>query len=231
MSQGPRVTREKAAAVAEELVRRWGMAEHGVSALCGWEVVGSFRRGAAEVGDLEIVAPLPAGLPAKPAAADDPLFRRINETVINPWRDDRAPLFAPQEEPRATLGRIDKGLRPGFLAASLVVSPWEGVDLPVQVYRYTPQNRGWVTLMYTGPSAFGQWVLGRWKKAMGIPIGDDRYHASVDNHLVTSTGTVYPVATEEEIFRVIRQEPIHPTRRDEFMATLADRRALGRAML
>jgi len=234
MSEGPRIPRGNALQVAAELARRWDLSglrlDHSAQCL----VVGSLRRGAPEVGDIEIVAPLPARLPPRPAPEDDPLFRRINATMANPWTDERAALFAGLsgvgggggggggEEP---LGRIEKGLRPGFLAASLVVTPAEGVEVPVQVYRYTEENRGWMILMRTGPTEFGQWVLGKWKKAFGIPLGDERYPACRENHLITNTGAIVPVATEEEVFRAIGVVPIAPDKRAAFMASLAERRS------
>ncbi len=234
MSDGARVPLDRARRIAEALVERWDLTglrpDHTPECL----VVGSVRRQSPEVGDLEIIAPLPERLTGKPTAADDPLFSRINAAMENPWSDDRAPLFGPRLEPAQTpMGRIVKGLRPGFLAASLEVRPWttpplNQIVLPVEVYRYTAANRGWVTLMRTGPSAFGQWFLAKWKKAMGIPF-DDRHQASIDGHLVTATGAVYPVATEEECFRVIGIKPLAPEDRGEFMERVRAAREAGRS--
>lgn len=234
MSDGPRFTLEQGRRVADALFERWGLSGLREGGVPECVVVGSVRRQRPDIGDLEIIAPVPDGLPDSPTPADDPLFRRINATMETPWADERAPLFGPEAvTPENPVGRIVKGLRPGFLAASIDVIPWKdaghpmaGTVLRVEVYRYTKHNRGWIMLMRTGPSEFGQWFLGRWKKAMGIPVGGDD-PASVNGHLVTSSGRVFPVETEEDCFRVIGTPPIAPEDRGPFMERMrASREAL-----
>ena len=229
MSEGPRIRHQEAVAVAEELRRRWNLARGSAVLSSHCFVVGSVRRQRAEVGDLEIVAPLPAcWRTMKLAAADDPLFQRINATVTNPWRDEAAPLFAAESPaPEQPLGSAIRGLKPGFLACSLVLQPWPGIEIPCQVYRYTPENLGWMLIERTGPRKFGMWFLGAWKRRYGIPIGVDGRQASIDNHLVDGGGRVVPVWSEEEAFRLAGERYVPPEDRDAFMARLqASREAL-----
>ena len=164
------------------------------------------------------------GLREVPDAEQDPLFRRINATMKTPWTGP-ASLFAPPIETREPVGRIVRGLKPGFLAASLLVEPWEGVALPVQVYRYTPRNRGWMLIERTGPADFGRWFLWRWKVAHRIPVGDETRRASIDNHLVDAFGTVVPVADEAQAFRLAREAFIPPEHRDEVARRWAQERS------
>lgn len=213
MSTGPRIDWNQAVRVAEALCREWSLPEH-------TSVVGSVRRRCAQVGDLELVAP------HEPESSDR-LFRAINRRMSNPWQDTRAGLFAPQVETFEPMGRIEKGLKPGFLAASLVLRPWPGTELPVQVYRYTPANEGWVRLMRTGPRDFGMWFLGQWKKRFGIPIGREDCPACVDGHLVNAAKQVVPVRSEVDCFMQVQIRPIDPAEREAFVERLAARRGHG----
>lgn len=229
MSEGPRVRHSEAVAVAEELFQRWDLSggNAGESSRCF--VVGSVRRQRADVGDLELVAPLPTATRGRATSpSDDPLFSRINATVTNPWRDEAAPLFAAESPaPGQPLGSAIRGLKPGFLACSLVLQPWPGIEIPCQVYRYTPENLGWMLIERTGPRKFGMWFLGAWKRRYGIPIGVDGRQASIDNHLVDGGGRVVPVWSEEEAFRLAGERYVPPEDRDAFMARLqASREAL-----
>lgn len=234
MSEGPRLPHAKAASVAAALFEKWELtsllADH--SAAC--VVVGSVRRRLEEVGDLEIIAPLPAGWESrKLAAADDPLFRRINATMSNPWTDEANGLFVTERittEPGGPdpIGQAVRGLKPGFLAASLIVEPWDGVSIPVQVYRYSPDNRGWLLIERTGPRDFGMWFLGQWKRRFGIPLGDAGRPASVKGHLIDVASKVVSVPTEEEAFRLAGIQPVPPERRDAFMQHLQSAREAQR---
>lgn len=216
MSEGPRIAIERARRVAAALVARWGMGE-------GCAVVGSVRRGRAEVGDLEFAAPLPPGWQNKNLDPDaDPLFKAINASVSNPWRNTAAALFAPParaatDEEQTAIGEAVRGLRPGFLALSLVARPWPGIEIPCQVYRYTPDNRGWLLIERTGPRDFGVWFLWRWKVRFGIPVADETRRASINNHLVDAGGKVVSVATEEEAFRLAGERFVPAEERDAFV--------------
>lgn len=231
MSSGPRITLDQARRAAAALAERWQLDTLLPDHTPAGVVVGSVRRQRPEVGDLEIVAAMPA-TPRRGAitAADDPLFRRINESMANPWTDERAPLFGatPEPDPARIIGEAVRGLRPGFAAASLIVRPWPGVTLPVQVFRAPPEARGWLLLYRTGPAEFGAWFLGRWKRARGIPVGDDRHKASIDGHLVDAHGQIVPVPTEEEAFRLAGVAWIDPAGRDDFMARLQASREMLR---
>lgn len=214
MSDGPRIPLDRARAAAALLFERWGLL--GPASM----VVGSVRRQRPLVGDVEIVAPLPA------SPRNDPLFEAINETMGNPWRDEREALFAgnaapniPGVIPRAArpIGSIVRGLKPEFAACSLLVQLADGADLPVQVYRYTRENAGWMILYRTGPWDFGRWFLWQWKRRFGIPVGDDHHSASMDGHLVDSSEQVVSVPTEEEAFQLAGVPFVPPERRDAFM--------------
>lgn len=196
MSTGARLPLEKALRVAEFLYDAWRLSPRECV------VVGSVRRGRPDVGDLEILAPLePRG--------DDTLCRVVQATM----EPDSASLFAASGSRDRYLGRVERGLKPGFLAASLVVRPW-GIEIPVQIYRYEPENLGWMLIERTGPADFGRWFLGQWKKAWGIPAGEHGRPASIDNHLVDAQGRRVPVPTEADAFRMIRSVEIPPRDRD-----------------
>lgn len=210
MSTGARMIWNDAKRVAEVACREWRL--HANEA-----IVGSLRRMRETVGDIELVAPY------EPESSDQ-LFKAINARMANPWQDTRAGLFAPQIETFEPMGRIDKGLKPGFLAASLVLTPWRGVEIPCQVYRYMPANEGWVRLMRTGPRDFGMWFLGKWKARFGIPLGREDRPACVNNHLVDGTGAIVPVPTEADCFMRAQIPIIDPWKRDEFAERLAARK-------
>lgn len=224
MSEGPRLPHAKASSVAEAIFSKWELSgllpDHSAACLA----VGSVRRKRDEVGDLEIIAPLPVGWQTrKLTAADDPLFRRINSTMSNPYRDgSMSSLFSVPKDDlpggNGVMGTAVRGLKPGFLACSLILRPWAGIEIPCQVYRYTPDNRGWLLIERTGPRDFGIWFLWRWKVRFGIPVADEGRRASIDNHLVDATGKVVSVPNEQEAFRLAGERYVPPEERDAFMA-------------
>lgn len=208
MSEGPRILISEAVQVLDQIRGLWRCP--------GLEVVGSVRRELPHVGDIEVIAEIPAMAMRKDARRqDDSLFAAINATMHNPWVEDvKGGLFdvRPESQPIEQLPRIGKalrGLRPGFRACSIELDPW-GKTIPLQVYRYTPTNRGWITLMRTGPGEFGIWFLGQWKKRW--MINQDR-QASVDGYLVDRTGKVIDTPTEADAFRLCGLEWIPPQNR------------------
>ncbi len=203
MSTGARMPWADAWAIAEAACLRWGVEPVA-------STVGSLRRHLDEVGDIELIAPIER-------EHGDRLFAAINGTMANPYSDQAAALFTPVVVPAEPMGRALRGLKPGFAAASLVLTPWPGIEIPCQVYRYTPRNAGWVRLMRTGPREFGMWFLGRWKKAKGIPIGLEDRPACVENHLVDAAGNVVSVPTEADAFVQVGSAVIEPSMRDAFM--------------
>lgn len=230
MSEGPRLPLGQADRACAALLDRWGMTELLADHTPACMVVGSVRRRCVDVGDLELVAPLPpAWQEKKIGPAEDGLFRRINATMRNPWRPPTENLFlvnAPDVPQSADpIGVAVTGLKPGFLLANLRLEPKHLAvrELACQVYRYTPQNRGWMLIERTGPKSFGKWFLWKWKQAFGIPVGDARFKASVENHLVNLDGKVVPVHDEAEAFRLARVNPVPPEHRDDFMERLQAR--------
>lgn len=207
MSTGARITLANAMQVVEHLQQSWP----------GLTLVGSCRRKRPDVGDIEFVAALPPVV-AKWRPEDDPLFRAINARMGNPWRDPKISLFeapAPEPELPDVLGSIEQGLRPGFLTASLSITPWVNTTIRCQVHRCTPQNRGWKLIQTTGPVEFGRLFLGRWKDRYGIPKGE-KGKASIDGHLVTARGDVIAVATEEDAFLKCGMPWLEPEMREEY---------------
>lgn len=213
MSQGIRIPLENALKGVDWLWRLWGLADFDAS------VVGSVRRRKLDVGDIEIIAPLPAGAdePRLPEAHDK-LFQAINRTVTNPWQDDRVGLFTapPPAVPRMEnpVATAVSGLKPGFKTLCLVVRPRPEIEVPVQIYRFTPENRGWVTLMRTGPREFGMWFLTEWKRQYGIPAAEQ---ACRDNHLVDGRGKVVAVRNEGEAFEACGLRFVAPELREMHM--------------
>lgn len=205
MSTGPRFGIAIADRLCAVLVKEWG---------ASLEPVGSVRRRRSEVGDLELIAPLPEGWERKGfAAADDPLFRVINATMENPWSEGG--LFGDSVVvPENPMGRVERGLKPGFRAASLrLFAGASRTEIPCQIYRYTPQNRGWMQIERTGPREFGIHFLVKWKQRYSIPR---EKQASVDNHLIDVLGSVVHVPSEEVAFTLAGMRAIPPEERDEY---------------
>lgn len=221
MSQGPRIKLGDARRLCQDLWNIWGLDDKAV-------VVGSVRRGLPEVGDIEIV--VPAQVPAlKVTQAGnehiDFLFIRINGSMSNPWTHPKAKersMFDPPEpvterviepEPDQIIGEAVRGLKPGFLSASLLLRPL-GLEVPCQLYRYTPKNRGWIELMRTGPADFGRLFLIAWKRRWNIP---HEQQASIDGHLVNRDGEIVHVPDEHAAFSLCGMEFILPESRDSWV--------------
>ena len=199
MSTGPRINIADAQRLAAWLFKHWVLDPK----TCF--VVGSVRRQCDTVGDIEIIAP-------RRDKKDDPEFERISATMEGTV--SRSMFDAPAAQP---IGRAIKGLKPGFLAADLELDTRTVGAFPVEVYRYGPDNFGWIMLMRTGPADFGEWFLGRWKDAHGIPRGDSRFRGSIDGHLVDASCQVVPVRTEEEAFARIGVKFVPPERRSAYI--------------
>lgn len=212
MSTSPRMPRERAEAAAHCLMKSWGM--H--AARCF--IVGSLRRGKPDVGDVDLLAPAPE--PNK----HDALFEAILETC-----EGQNALFGNPAAAKFT--RPIEGLKKGFLACRLVcqlrgVEPGaDAVEVPVQVFRYTPENLGWQLIMRTGPDDFGIWFLTQWKARFGIPTGEE-HPASVKGHLVDDRRIVVPVPSEADAFEKCGLVWIPPEQRTGYVESR--RRAIAR---
>lgn len=242
MSAGPRIPLRLAQTICEHL--RTGLFGKGSSAVWWTQLheVGSVRRQRPDVGDVEMIAPLP---PARLGVGgespltqvtdrgikplEDPLFLALNRAVENPAKVD-VDLFS--ADPLDELVHWDEGhlrrhgisiraiegFSPGFRAVKLAVSwrdmPAMPAALPVQIYRYTPNNYGWIRLMRTGPADFGEHFLREWKRAQRIPR--DR-QGSIQGHLVDTMGRVVSVVDEEAAFRRCGMPFIAPEGRGPFM--------------
>ncbi len=222
MSTGSRIGLAQAEQLARRLFELWGLAEPEAM------VVGSVRRRSRSVGDVEIIAPLPD-------SDLDPLWDRILPTldrldVEAKPRRGHVSLFSPPPAPEPEhpplpaglerpIGYVVQGGRPGFKALSLAIrcDRWDGQPVvPVQVFRYTPANRGWIELMRTGPGEFGRWFLSRWKERWQIPHD---LPASIDGHLVDRARAVITVPTEADAFRLAGAPAIPPEKREYFVTT------------
>lgn len=200
MSTGPRIPLADADRAVAWIFARWNLSQ----AQC--HVVGSVRRRKDYVGDIELIAPLRD-------KHNDPEHASIARTMEGFIPDSLLSIVEPAE----TIGRAVKGLKPGFKAASIEVRRRDGSYLPVQVYRYTPDNMGWIMLMRTGPGEFGEWFLGKWKDHWLIPRGDAGHVASKDGHLVDAQGRVVPVPSEEAAFEKCGLKFVPPDRRAAVM--------------
>lgn len=209
MSAGVRLSNEWALGAARVLFERWDM--HPSS--CA--IVGSVRRRLPEIGDLDLIAPLPE------LRQRDTLFESIDLTVIKPaakaalWEiGGREQRFV---EVKSGHNRYFKSLSViAHLEATNERGELQTYPIPVQVSRYTRDNRGWMELYKTGPREFGVWYLLRWKEIHGIP---DRQAASVHNHLRGADGvTVIPLESENDCFRVLGITPVPPQERAEYAA-------------
>jgi hypothetical protein len=247
VSSGPRIANATARTLIADLLHGvlGPVGHHPRPEWAQLATVGSVRRERPDVGDVELAAPLPPaklGVGGDSpltqvtdrgiAPLDDPLFLALNRVVENPVKIDIG-LF--QANPLDQLRGWDagylheegitiramEGFSPGFRAMKLAV--WWS-ELPpgvafvqAQIFRYTPANRGWVLLMRTGPSSFGEYFLQQWKRTHRIPR--DR-QASIQGHLVDTMGRVVPVADEGQAFRLCGMEPIPAERRQEYIDRL-----------
>lgn len=226
VSDGPRMTLIQAERFAEAFLRRIGFESIAAVETSGVEIVGSLRRRRDSIGDLDFIAPLPRVLEGRKIEAHhDPLFSAINAIVDNPTVDERSTLFVAKPNPEGAIATAIKGLAPGFRECRLqvVAVNWQLV-VKVNVYRYDAATYGWVKLHRTGPQEIGPWFLGRWKKAYGIPTGDERRQASKDGYLIDAGSNVVPVASEEEAFRLIGSNYVFPEARDRMCESIKERR-------
>jgi hypothetical protein len=191
MSEGARLPLGWAVAAASWLFQQWDMSPQ-TCFICG-----SVRRRVPEVGDLDIIAPLPE------MRQPDLLYSSIDRTVIKPA--EKIGLFeAATTEQTARFVEVTSGHKPYFKSLCVVANiEAEGRihSIPVQVNRYTAQNRGWMELCKTGPKEFGEWFLVKWKEANGIPVGTGQ-KACHENHLRDFNGNIVPVPCEVDCFRL-----------------------------
>jgi ParB/RepB/Spo0J family partition protein len=178
-----------------------------------------------------IAAELVAAMLGKPASwvRDRLYIGRLGEAAKKLVLDGKLPLAAPAAiaKRQALRGAALRGLKPGFRSCELLVellrkSTGEWHSLPVQIHRYTPQNRGWIELMRTGPSELGILFLERWKKVYGL--GDSE--ASRSGHLRNSYGDIVPVRTEEEAFEKCGIPYVPPDRRGVWAESILQARRL-----
>lgn len=176
-------------AVADRIAD-WLVGQMNPPRMGGIEVVGSVRRRKSDVGDIEFIAPMPA--------RDDNLFRQLDRIL----RTDGV-LF---DSPDAIGDRV-RGVHDGFRMAAFTVKPPPGMwphYVAVQVYRYTPENRGWIEAVRTGPAEFGRDVL--------VPALKRAGYQARDGSIWSRHGEVV-VRSERDLFHLIGMAWVEPDRR------------------
>jgi hypothetical protein len=210
--------------IAQRLMSHLGLVEPAAM------IVGSIRREKPEVGDIEIIAPLPA------EAEDDKLYRALRD-CLEP-ADAPSPtnsLFAGAEMPRPrfrTIGRVVQGCKPLFKSCRFILhlKPETIRDLParelqVDLFRYevggggNPSNRGWIELMRTGSGEFSTAFLMAWKNARGI-LGTAE-QGSQSGYLVDERGQKRHTPNECAAFQVVGLVWVPPHLRGDATALLA----------
>lgn len=242
MSAGARVSIDQAGAWGFELLERWrlGKVEEDLAPESPIDVlpVGSARRQAETVGDLEFLAVVPPGW-TREKRCDyyaDPLFQRINATLVNPYVPGRAvqpalfgdaraePPFptstpTPNQATRAPFARAVEGFKPGFLSASIEILKRDGsVLIPVEIFRCERGAWGWQAVMRTGPAELGESLLKEWKRRCGT-LGTER-PGSKDGFLVDAKGERRLCHSEREFFELLGYAYYAPEERERFMLTL-----------
>lgn len=220
MSEGPRINRNQAAGVVVFLRSAWRMDERHCPA------VGSFRRGLPDVGDVELLAPLPA------RGEDDGVYEHIARNcprVANPG------LFegSPRRDDNDQFCQALRGLKPHFLEAALRVTLREAAtgqdySIPVQIYRYHRENRGWIEVLRTGPAGFGKAILARWRMVHGLPSD---VKCSQDGYLQLGSGRPATTHSEDDVFRLADLPFIAPWQRDMVTRSIDQDEAFRRRWL
>ena len=208
MSTGPRIPLQSARAIASSLMQALNLREPEAM------VVGSIRRQREDVGDIDIIAPLPGSF------ADDRLYRAIANAFQPAKAPEQPALFTTGGKPATSftpLGRVLQGHNPLFLECELEVwvrpeqdralkaiaggRPLIPVKASIARYRATPGNRGWLEIMRTGNAEFSKAVLECWKwqcGTRGTAAGGLK-----DNHLVDQLGNARATPTEFHVFQLI----------------------------
>lgn len=195
-------------------------------------IVGSLRRGASHVRDIDLLAPIPE------TGQDDLIHQRVAELFGDQKAAEKNPLYATVAAPGSEWGRVLSGLSPGFKKLTLELQlrgdthnpdpTWSTpYALKIEIHRYTPGpkgNRGWIEMIRTGPGGgpeevgFGEMMLIRWKQR--TPGG-----RSQDGWPVFDNGDRHPVPDEEAAFRAVGLRWIAPEHRTLALAkTLAGAR-------
>lgn len=210
MSQGLRVGLTYAQDCAMQVCERLRIDPAGI--------MGSIRRGCGSVGDIDLVAPLPAALVGAVDGGGDGCDVRLG-------RDDLcARIESLFERPRpegflpggpvvaGALGRIEKGVAPGFKCCSLVAR-FGDLSIGVQIHRYVdgPRgNKGYVEILRTGPREFTMGLFSRWKSGHGM---QQLTEASERGFLVDAVGRAVATPTEASVFEGCGMRWVPPERR------------------
>jgi hypothetical protein len=204
MSVGTRLRLEDAHKVAMRLMVYWGMPPGECL------VAGSIRRGQPDVGDIDLVAPMPQSR-SLGRLMPDALYEAIAAS-IDPAPDSEGSLFAAWPN---TIGRAIEGVKPQFRGCSIRLRLKDGSEIPVQIGRYDPGadgNAGWISIIRTGPADFGRAFLVRWKRIHGIPQDQP---ASEGGYLVGPDRRPIPTPDEGHAFELCKWPFIQPAQRED----------------
>lgn len=171
-------------------------------------LVGSIRRDAPMVSDIDLISPWVNG-------DHDPLHAGLVRLFGDPARAEKSPLFAAADD-TLRLGIYLNGLYRNFKRAAVLVKlkgpPY--CEIKVEFHRYTPGpqgNRGWIEMIRTGPAEWGRMCCIRWKHK--TPNG-----TSENGFLVDGEGEVHPTPDEASVFRLLGLQYIPPAARTEVLA-------------
>lgn len=181
MSEGQRIKLADAERIAGEVEALLGMRHPECS------VVGSVRRKREDVGDIEMIAPMPStssvGIPT------DYLRMSIMQHFAKADPDSVFPAG----------DTIISGAGKGFRMASLIYK-----STKVQIFRYDPGangNRGWIELMRTGPAEYSERILKQWKFVCGTK--NTPSFGSIEGHFVDERGVRVPTPTERAVYELV----------------------------
>lgn len=160
-------------------------------------VVGSVRRELDEVGDLELIAPLPG-------EGEPDVLLLVLDQLFPPDQDRQLDIFSPKQH--CIIGRRRSRFAHGARQIKMQID-LDGMEaIPVEIYRYhtgEPSNRGWIELLRTGPAEFGQRLLGDYKRRRGNHTDDLALPGSRDGFLVDGDGRPIHTPDEQSVFDLV----------------------------
>lgn len=201
MSDNPPIPLACADALITQLLAPWGLKEG------GYTIAGSVRRRQDAIGDIDLLLPKP------PDDEPDAFYEKARETTLEPAGSG---LFAEAENQRHTIARPIKGFRPHFAYCQLEIAvAWSQLrGIPIQttvridISRYRPDERGWMTLVKTGSAEFSTACLTWWKYINGTK--GSATPGMQGFTLVTPQGKPVPTTSEGAAFRACRLLWVEP---------------------
>lgn len=171
-------------------------------------LVGSIRRRAFSVKDIDVLCAMPRG-------DSDPLYEAICRHFIQapaPYKQGGSLFDAPASALEGPiLGKVVRGCKRQFRNCCVEINP-VGVSGPVKIefWRYDAGphgNRGWIELIRTGPWEFAKAAVSRWNRVSGGVAGDP--HVGYP----CLRGERVPVPDEATAFKLLDWPYIEPENR------------------